>query len=141
MEGTSLGLFSINSKIRQVCYKLCYNNNYFEITIAICILISSIQLAIENPLLDPKGTLAIVLWYVDILTTMAFTLECIFKIIAFGYLANGEDSYLRDGWNIMDFSIVIMSMVSLFDKNSSLKAFKIFRILKVLRPLRFIARN
>ena len=41
----------------------------------------------------------------------------------------------------MDFSIAIMSLISLIDQNSASKAFSILRICKALRPLRFIARN
>ncbi|KIH56309.1 hypothetical protein ANCDUO_13510, partial [Ancylostoma duodenale] len=35
-----------------------------------------------------------------------FCLECVLKIIAFGFIAH-KGSYLRSGWNIMDFIVVV----------------------------------
>lgn len=103
-----------------MCYKLCYDNNWFEASIAFCILVSSVQLAIETPLLDPEGELLKALWIIDMITTLVFTFEAATKIVSFGFLFNGEDSYLLDGWNIMDFSIVVMSILGLFDLSSSM---------------------
>ena len=37
--------------------------------------------------------------------------ECIFKIIAMGFV-NGEGSYLRDGWNVLDFVVVSASAIT-----------------------------
>lgn len=56
---------------------------------------------------------------------------------------NGEGSYLRDGWNILDFFIVLVSLVSLGfgDDAESLRNLKALRTLRVLRPLRLISRN
>jgi len=69
----------------------------------------------------------------------------IIKTIAFGFLFNGKNSYLLQGWNVLDFLIVISSLFGLEPNNGkNLKAFKtlrMFRILRVLRPLRMISRN
>ena len=45
--------------------------------------------------------------------TIIFTLECIINIILFGFLLNGKTSYVRDGWNQLDFVIVLVSIFSL----------------------------
>ena len=37
--------------------------------------------------------------------------ECVFKIIAMGFVA-GENAYLRDGWNVLDFVVVVSSAIS-----------------------------
>jgi len=50
---------------------------------------------------------------IDLSTTMIFALESILKIIAFGLIFNGPNSYLRNAWNINDFVIVIFSIISL----------------------------
>lgn len=75
--------------------------------------------------------------------TVLFTLECATKIIVCGFMYNGEGSYLRDGWNILDFFIVLVSLVSLGfgDDAESLRNLKALRTLRVLRPLRLISRN
>jgi hypothetical protein len=69
----------------------------------------------ENPLLDPKSTFIKILWIIDILTTAIFTFEALIKIVSFGFVANGKDSYIRDGWNKMDFLIVVLSIIALTD--------------------------
>ena len=42
--------------------------------------------------------------------TIIFSLEMIMKIIVFGMITNGQDSYLRNGWNILDSVIVFVSI-------------------------------
>lgn len=63
------------------------------------------------------------------------------KIIVQGLLFNKENSYLRNGWNIIDIAVVIISIVSLSITSSTLKIIKILRLMRVLRPLRVISRN
>ena len=141
MEGTSLFVFSIENVVRRYIY-LIVNKNWFDYVILVAIMISTIQLAIESPLLDPESSLAMVLVFVDIVMTTIFVIEALAKIIAFGFLINGKDSYLRSPWNVMDLIIVIFSIVSLSSQGSEyLKALKAIRLLRVLRPLRVIARN
>lgn len=72
-----------------------------------------------------------------------FTVELILKVLVFGFLFNGPDSYLRNAWNIMDFIIVVFSLISLSlrDAGSKVSALKMLRMLRVLRPLRMISRN
>lgn len=38
--------------------------------------------------------------------TYVFTIEAIMKIIAYGFIIH-KNSYLRDGWNIIDFIVVM----------------------------------
>ena len=49
----------------------------------------------------------------DIVMTAIFTIECVIKIIVSGFINNGRRSYMRDGWNLLDFFIVLVSIVSL----------------------------
>lgn len=60
------------------------------------------------------------------------------KIIAFGFMANGKSSYLSNPWNLLDFTIVLLSLLSLTPIADNLRVFKMFRILRVLR---LIGRN
>ena len=55
------------------------------------------------------------------------------KIVVFGLLFNGDYSYLRSGWNIMDFVIVVISVISLTPLSNTLQIIKMFRILRILR--------
>jgi hypothetical protein len=63
------------------------------------------------------------------------------KILSFGFLFNSENSYLRNGWNIIDFVVVVISIISMMITSDKMKIIKIFRLLRVLRPLRVISRN
>ena len=73
-----------------------------------------------------------------------YGLEVILKIITFT-LYSAEDAYLKDYWNILDFSIVIIGVISLIlekvigggAKISGLSALKAFRI---LRPFKTVKR-
>jgi hypothetical protein len=64
----------------------------------------------------------------------------ILKVIANG-LYIGKDSYLRNGWNIIDIFLIIISLIDLIISltvKSSSKILRILRILRTLRPLRLI---
>jgi hypothetical protein len=80
---------------------------------------------------------------IDICFNIAFAAECFFKCIALGLIMDGG-SYLRDGWNQLDFFIVITSLtdmiLGLFIK-LDFGIFKILRLLRTLRPLRVISHN
>ena len=102
---------------------------------------STIVLAIDNPLYDQNSKVVKFLGIIDISMTVIFTIECMINIVLLGFLFNGRPSYLRDGWNQLDFIIVVFSIVSLAAKDSSSGFFKIFRMLRVLRPLRVLKRN
>ncbi len=123
------------------CVGRTVNHKAFEIVIIVMILGSSVILAIENPLDDPQGSKAYVLFILDAIMTAIFCLEALMKIIAFGFALGNKHAYLRSCSNIMDFIIVVFSVVSLAVSDSSTKALKAFRLLRVLRPLRVISKN
>jgi hypothetical protein len=52
-----------------------------------------------------------------------------------------EEAYLRNSWNVLDFVIVIVSVLSLAARNNAaLSSLRSLRTLRVLRPLRMISR-
>lgn len=91
------------------------------------------QLALTNPLNDPNGRLSRALYWIDFFTTMIFLAEAGMKIVAFGFFSNGPPSYLRNPWNLVDFIIIMLSLVSISPIANKLQVFKMFRILRVLR--------
>ena len=111
----------------------------FDTIILILIGISSISLALDNPFNDPEGFLAISIGYVDIFLTFCFTVEMAVKVLSIGFIYH-DDSYLRDGWNFLDFCIVILSIASLFLNDPNLASIRSLRALRALRPLRLISR-
>lgn len=76
--------------------------------------------------------------YIDISTTSLFGLEAIMKILTYGFVKNGPPSYLRNPWNILDFTIIILSILALSPLSDSLTIFKMFRTVRVFR---LIGRN
>lgn len=62
---------------------------HFDAFIMLMITLSGITLALENPLNDPCGPLAITLKRFDYIVTGIFTVEFMLKAIAAGFLFNG----------------------------------------------------
>ena len=89
------------------------HNRIFKIFIILCIVASGLYIAIQSPLVNPNSTLSSVLYWVDVATSVIYLIEFLMKIVTFGFILNGPKSYLRNKWNILDFCIVIFSVVSL----------------------------
>jgi len=104
-------------------------------------------LAFESPDMDPgvRGDLETV----DRVFAVIFTLEMVVKMTALGIFIV-PSSYLRDSWNVLDFTIVVGSLLDWIlssalqgddDAAESLSFLKVLRLLRVLRPLKTIKRN
>ena len=127
------------------------SHKWFETVILILIAVSSITLALDEPRVedckdlpssddDNCRTFADFLYWTDVIITGLFCLEMTFKVCAMGMWVN-KHSYLRNAWNVLDFTIVIVSVVSLaLGGSSQLKALRSLRALRALRPLRVVSR-
>ena len=92
-------IFGVDNPIRIACHYVV-NLRYFETSILVIIILSSITLATEDPV--PKtSSRNEVLKYFDYIFTAVFTFEMLFKIIDLGLVLH-EGSYFRDFWNILD---------------------------------------
>jgi len=82
-------------------------NTVFEYFIIMVIIANSISLATYNPLssFTPYSETVAENVYLAI-----YSIEMIFKIFGFGFMLN-KGAYLRDPWNILDFSIVLIGYV------------------------------
>ena len=139
-EVLSLTLSTFGKWIKKKIEKVVMMSQFDNFVLAL-IVAQSILLALDNPLNDPKSILVTFMDKSDIAFTLVFGLEALGKIICLGLLFNGPGSYLRNGWNIIDSTVVVLSVISLSIEGGKLKIFKVFRLLKVLRPLRVISRN
>lgn len=54
------------------------------------ILVSSIQLALDRPLEDPKSSYKKAIDIIDLATTAIFLFEAALKIVAYGLIMNGR---------------------------------------------------
>ena len=69
-------------------------------------------------------------------------LEALIKIVAFGFIKNGNSSYLRNPWNVLDFTLMIISIVQeTLSISGAMSTLKVIRLLRILRPVRLIAKN
>ncbi|XP_056011391.1 voltage-dependent P/Q-type calcium channel subunit alpha-1A-like isoform X2 [Ostrea edulis] len=134
----NLLVFGKNNKFRKKVHKLVIHDR-FEKLVLICIILSSITLALEDPTKEHNSVRNEILFWVDAVFAFIFTIEMILKLIDIGLVLH-KGSYLRDRWNFMDGVIVIASIASLFISDSSAKTLKVFRVLRVLRILRTIKR-
>nr|XP_037841784.1 voltage-dependent R-type calcium channel subunit alpha-1E isoform X3 [Chlorocebus sabaeus] len=109
----------------------------FEYTIMAMIALNTVVLMMKY--YSAPCTYELALKYLNIAFTMVFSLECVLKVIAFGFL-----NYFRDTWNIFDFITVIGSITEIILTDSKLvntsgfnmsflKLFRAARLIKLLR--------
>jgi hypothetical protein len=147
----SLFLFMPDSPIRRLA-AVIVSHPWFDSFILLLILISSINLALDEPRVgycktlpsdDPKNCIALALYlkWTDIVITGFFVGEMAFKIFSLGFV-HPSGAYLKNSWNVLDFVIVIISVLSLSLESaaSQLKALRSLRALRALRPLRVVSR-
>jgi len=109
----------------------------FDQVMLILIIVSSIMIAIDVPRLPHDSTEKIVLDQLTDVFTVVFTIELLVKFIAWGIRG-----YFASAWNVLDFFIVLVSLVGvLASQYPELEILLTLRILRVLRPLRLLARN
>ena len=81
--------------------------------------------------------------------TIIFCLEVFIKVIAHGFLFNGESSYLMVSWNRVDFAIVIISVLDTIISSEeagdlsdgTLTSVKVIRLARLIRPMRLLSKN
>ncbi|KAF6217290.1 hypothetical protein GE061_001644 [Apolygus lucorum] len=113
----------------------------FEYLILLTIFANCVALAVYTPypFADSNSTNAY-LEKIEYIFLVIFTVECVMKIIAYGFVAH-PGAYLRNGWNLLDFTIVVIGMISTALSNLMKEGFdvKALRAFRVLRPLRLVS--
>lgn len=143
-EEYSLYLFAEDNKFRCVC-DWFVTQKWFDNVILLFIALNCITLAMERPNIPPNCPERYFLMTANYVFTVVFTIEMFVKVVATG-MFYGHDAYFNSGWNIMDGSLVIISIIDLLMSllsHSSPRIFgilRVFRLLRSLRPLRVINR-
>ncbi|XP_015833195.1 muscle calcium channel subunit alpha-1 isoform X3 [Tribolium castaneum] len=130
----------LKNPIRKLCIDVV-EWKPFEYLILLTIFANCVALAVYTPF--PNGDSNVtngILEKIEYIFLVIFTVECIMKIIAYGFLMH-QGAYLRNGWNLLDFTIVVIGMIStalstLIGDSFDVKALRAFR---VLRPLRLVS--
>ncbi|XP_037643598.1 voltage-dependent R-type calcium channel subunit alpha-1E isoform X2 [Sebastes umbrosus] len=140
----SMFIFKASNPIRRICHFLV-TMRYFEMSILLVIVASSIALAAEDPVCTNSERNK-VLRYFDYVFTGVFTFEMIIKMIDQGLILH-DGAYFRDMWNILDFIVVVGALIAFAltnvmgnTKGRDIKTIKSLRVLRVLRPLKTIKR-
>ena len=105
----ALFLFSYDNPARQIARDTC-TSPWFDSTILLVIVGNALMMAVDDPLDDsrdacprdpcPDDTRTAL----ELLCNLIFTAELLLKIFSFGFVI-GEGTYLRSGWNMLDFII------------------------------------
>lgn len=143
-DSYSLYIFPETAKFRRMCFWFV-NQKWFDNVILLFIALNCITLAMERPNIPPWSKERVFLVTANNVFTVVFAFEMLLKVVAAG-MFYGNDAYFTSGWNIMDGSLVIISIIDLLMgliSESSPRIFsilRVFRLLRSLRPLRVINR-
>ena len=147
-QGRSLFLFLPTNPIRLVVIRII-DSKWFERAVLLVILLNTIALALYNPIAPNDSFPNNVLDFVENIFTLLFAIEMLLKMFGLGVILHPH-AYLRDGWNVMDFTIVMLgfldmsvTILSHFISPPGADVFVLntsaFRVFRVLRPLRTIS--
>ncbi|XP_011051194.1 PREDICTED: muscle calcium channel subunit alpha-1 isoform X1 [Acromyrmex echinatior] len=136
----ALFCLALTNPVRKLCIKVV-EWKAFEYLILMTIFANCVALAVYTPYPCSDSNLTNqYLEKIEYVFLVIFTVECVMKIIAYGFVAH-PGAYLRNGWNLLDFTIVVIGMIStvlmlLMKEGFDVKALRAFR---VLRPLRLVS--
>uniref|UniRef100_H0ZQL4 Voltage-dependent L-type calcium channel subunit alpha n=1 Tax=Taeniopygia guttata TaxID=59729 RepID=H0ZQL4_TAEGU len=142
---------TLKNPIRRACISIV-EWKPFEIIILLTIFANCVALAIYIPFPeDDSNATNSNLERVEYLFLIIFTVEAFLKVIAYGLLFH-PNAYLRNGWNLLDFIIVVVGLFSAIleqatkaDGGNSIGGkgagfdVKALRAFRVLRPLRLVS--
>ncbi|KAM7341447.1 ca[2+]-channel protein alpha[[1]] subunit D isoform 4-T4 [Cochliomyia hominivorax] len=136
----ALFCLTLKNPVRAFCIRIV-DSKIFEYFILLTIFANCVALAVYTPY--PSGDSNVTnqtLEKVEYIFLVIFTSECVMKIIAYGFVLH-SGSYLRNGWNFLDFFIVVIGMISTALSNLVKEGFdvKALRAFRVLRPLRLVS--
>lgn len=103
----------------------------------ISLLSFAIILLIDSPFIDPESAKGKTIDILLLVLSLIFLIENSMKIIAYGFLFNGSDSYLRHSFiNLLDVITAISSFIFALNLSSKVnylaKLISIFRIIIIL---------
>ena len=117
-EERSLFLFAKTNPLRVWMIKFIHNA-WFERFIVFAIILNAVLLALTDysELDRSTGMLRSDGWQnrlnadLEFFFTTVFTIECVCKVVAEGFIMH-RNSYLRSGWNMLDFVVVVAARVA-----------------------------
>ncbi|CRL08236.1 CLUMA_CG021010, isoform B [Clunio marinus] len=136
----ALFCLTLKNPLRKLCIDIV-EWKPFEYLILLTIFANCVALAVYTPFpySDSNQTNAY-LEKIEYIFLVIFTAECFMKVIAYGFVMH-PGAYLRNGWNLLDFTIVVIGMLSTVLTSVMKEGFdvKALRAFRVLRPLRLVS--
>ncbi|KAG9477806.1 hypothetical protein GDO78_013012, partial [Eleutherodactylus coqui] len=142
----------LNNPIRRACISIV-EWKPFDILILMTIFANCVALGVYIPFPEDDSNIANHnLEQVEYIFLIIFTVESFLKIIAYGLVMH-PSAYIRNGWNLLDFVIVVIGLFSVILEQFSHKQgdahhmsgkpggfdVKALRAFRVLRPLRLVS--
>lgn len=140
----SLLLFLPNDPIRRLCIWVG-QMILFDVVIYSCIAVSCFFLMVTPPSVDYPGFQEVIslneMTQWNQIFTYLFLLEAVVRIIADGLLFT-RGAYLKSGWNVVDFTVLVLSLIDEFGiLQGDGQTAKVIRMGRALKPLRLMKRN
>ena len=126
----SLCCLSVTNPFRNKIIQLCLVNPWFDRFILLVIMVNCVFLALDKEVDAVTNNNEMI----DFIFLILYTGEMVFKIIAQGFFMRAH-SYLRDSWNILDFTVVVLGWMSRVFEGGDVSAIKVIRILRPLRTI------
>ncbi|XP_030377282.1 voltage-dependent calcium channel type D subunit alpha-1 isoform X2 [Scaptodrosophila lebanonensis] len=136
----ALFCLGLKNPIRALCIRIV-EWKPFEFLILLTIFANCVALAVYTPYPGSDSNVTNqTLEKIENVFLVIFTAECVMKILAYGFMLH-NGAYLRNGWNLLDFTIVVIGMISTALSNLMKEGFdvKALRAFRVLRPLRLVS--
>nr|XP_048725329.1 sodium channel protein type 2 subunit alpha-like isoform X2 [Caretta caretta] len=114
--------------VRKIAIKILVHS-LFSMLIMCTILTNCVFMTMSNP---PEWTKN-----VEYTFTGIYTFESLIKILARGFCLEGF-TFLRDPWNWLDFSVILMAYVTEFVDLGNVSALRTFRVLRALKTISVI---
>ncbi|XP_050954576.1 sodium channel, voltage gated, type V-like, alpha b isoform X1 [Labeo rohita] len=125
---SALYIFSPFHPVRRASIKILVHS-LFSLFIMCTILTNCCFMAMSEPAQWAK--------YVEYTFTGIYTFESLIKILARGFCI-GPFTFLRDPWNWLDFSVIVMAYVTEFVDLGNVSALRTFRVLRALKTISVI---
>ncbi|XP_047138402.1 probable voltage-dependent N-type calcium channel subunit alpha-1B isoform X2 [Hydra vulgaris] len=134
----SLYIFSPTNPLRRLCVAIS-TSKLFELFIILSIATNCVVMGLNTSLPNnDMSNLNYKLMIFDYVFVAVFSFEAILKILSQGFIMD-LNSYMRNKWNIFDLSVLIASIVVLFQTSNYLSWIKVIKAARVFRPLKFVA--
>uniref|UniRef100_U3CSR9 Sodium channel protein n=1 Tax=Callithrix jacchus TaxID=9483 RepID=U3CSR9_CALJA len=125
---SALYILSPLNPVRKIAIKILVHS-LFSMLIMCTILTNCVFMTLSNP---PDWTKN-----VEYTFTGIYTFESLIKILARGFCLE-DFTFLRDPWNWLDFSVIVMAYVTEFVDLGNVSALRTFRVLRALKTISVI---